>query len=304
MAVYSVNAALTGNWEWGQFGKSAAFGALGGALGGGLGALGTGLGSFGQSLGYNVLSNVAGNVGANAAFGNPITAGLLVGSTIGGLIGGGIGGYNGVSGSSLKNIGAELSFSISKGAFTGAIGGTIGAIIDGGDIGQGFLNGAKYGAIAHGTLAGINILTMGPAYVPDKSYGDFPAGYKPVYRKGTYLSRAIFGEGTGVALGRNLVTHTLDENQIWEIGGRRINPILYNEYLRAHETAHYMQQIKMGFDNFYARTLREYIKYGAISTYKIRGTLENNAELYSLFRVGFYYDTSLKKYNLIDLLRF
>jgi len=151
VAVYATSTAITGQkWDWNSFGRAAAFGALGGAIGGGLGAVGAQLGTFGQSLGYNVLTNVASNSAATLALGGDITPGGFVGMVAGGFIGAGIGSFKGVSGGALLNMGSELIFGIGKGFATGSIGGAIGSGLDGGNVIQGFGQGAKYGAIAGG----------------------------------------------------------------------------------------------------------------------------------------------------------
>ncbi len=69
------------------------------------------------------------------------------------------------------------------------------------------LQDTKYGTIAGGTMAELNIMAMGTAYVPDKKYGNF-GKQKPIYRRGTFVTKAFFS-GTGVAIGRSLVTSTL-----------------------------------------------------------------------------------------------
>lgn len=52
---------------------------------------------------------------------------------------------------------------------------------------------------------------MGPAYIPSRTYGNFQ--YGPVYRRGTFITRAVF-LGEGVALGRNLVTNEFKKNPV------------------------------------------------------------------------------------------
>lgn len=278
-AVYSASVAVSGQkWNWGAFGRSAAFGAVGGAIGGGLGALGGLLGSFGQSLGYSILSNVASNSATTLAFGGDVTVGGLMGMTVGGIIGAGIGNFNGTSGGVFENIGAELAFGATKGGITGGIGGLIGAAIDGENPVKGFLNGAKYGVISGGTLAGLNILTMGASYIPDEEYGDFGRD-KPVYRRGNFL----WPKSAGIALGRNLVTRFTGEKR-------------YDRYLAAHETGHFQQQREMGFANFYARTIGEYFKYGQIKTYDTIGTLEFGAQLHALNRIGYFFSPNFNTY--------
>jgi len=271
VAIYTTTTLISGqSWSWNSFGQAAAFGAVGGALGGGFGALGAQIGTFGQSLGYNLLANVASNSATTLAFGGDITAGGLVGMVAGGFIGAGIGNFNGVQGGAFKNIVAELGFGISKGAITGAFGGAFGAAADGRDMWKGFTQGAKYGAISGGTLAGLNILAMRPTYVPDREYGDF-GNSSPVYRKGTF----IFPKSTGITIGRNLVTRFLGEKD-------------YDVYLTAHETGHYYQQSKMGFANFYGRIAREYLGGNFISGYDTPGFLDFGANIYSLDKIGYF----------------
>src|SRR5690606_18787642 len=149
------------------------------------------------------------------------------------------------------------------------------------------LQGAKYGAIGGATLGALNITALGAAYIPDREYGDFGRN-DPVYRRGTFISKALF-PGGGVALGRNLVTNSLDESKNWQGNGENINPLEYNNYLRAHETGHYDQQIKMGFSRFYARTLGDYLQHRFRNVYGIPGTLEYAADRYALSKVGYYF---------------
>ena len=89
-------------------------------------------------------------------------------------------------------------------------------------------------------------------------------------------SSFLYPKTTGISIGRNLVT-------------RQTGYEKYDHYLRAHETGHYYQQSKLGFANFYSRTLREYNKYGMGNTYETGGTLEFGAEIYALQTVGYFY---------------
>jgi RHS repeat-associated protein len=289
-AMYATTTAISGaEWDWNAFGRATAFGAVGGALGGGLGALGGQLGSIGQSLGYNVLSNVASNSATTLAFGGDVTAGGAIGMVAAGMLGAGIGGFNGVKGSALKNIGAELGFRTLKGGFLGAYGGALGASIDGRDVEKSMLLGAKYGAISGATSAGLNIAIMGAAYKPNRTYGNFENG-KPVYRRGTFLTKALFS-GSGAAFGRNLVVNKLNENYRYKDPdtGWEIDVNKYNQMVEAHETGHFQQQEAMGFANFYGKVIYEYIKYGRLDSYCTPGTLEWDADRYAIDRVGNFY---------------
>ncbi len=129
--------------------------------------------------------------------------------------------------------------------------------------------GAKYGAITGGTMASMRIMAFGAAYVPEKEYGDFTS--KPVYRRGHFL----WPKSTGISIGRNLITRLTGDSK-------------YDAHLRAHELGHYYQQTKLGFANFYARTVGEYVKYGMGKTYDTGGTLEFGAQRYSLNTVGYF----------------
>jgi hypothetical protein len=210
-------------------------------------------GSFWQGFG----------TGLAFAFGQKITWGTLAGSVAGGLLQGQLPQFSRVKGGSLVNGLAEVGPRAVSGAITGAEGGGVGALVDGENIEQGLINGARNGAIGGAVMAGLTIATMGTSYLPDQEYGDF-GRYGPVYRRGTFLTRALFADD-GVTLGRNLITN--------ETNGRDVG-------LRAHETYHFIQQKEMGFGKFYSRTLAEYIKYGQSKTYRTPGTLENDAVKY------------------------
>ena len=285
-AVYTVTALSNNNWNLGGFATSFAFGAVSGAIGGTIAQVGISLGASAQSIGLNIISNTGAQIGTNAAFGNHITWGMVAGGVIGGFVSSGFGNFSGVEGGSLANIGAEIGFNALKYGTAGAISGGIAAAIDDADLRQGAINGAVYGAIGGATVAGLNILTMGPAYKPAEKFGDF-GRYNPVYRKGTFLTRSIFGEGSGVTLGRNLVTHLAKPGGYVASFGIDIDD--FNRYLQAHETGHYFQEINLGFGRMYMKTLQDYFKYGLRSVYGTAGTLEYAADRYSLNRIGYYY---------------
>lgn len=60
----------------------------------------------------------------------------------------------------------------------------------------------------------------------------------------------------------------------------------YNQFLAAHETAHYSQQIKLGFGHFYARTISQYVRLGFTSVYDQFGSLEMMADWGAYMIVG------------------
>lgn len=284
---YTITAAITNSWSWSGFGSSVLFGAVGGAIGGGFGALG-GLGvfgSFGNTLGYNMLSQVSNSVLTNAMFGNEMTWGSMAGMVAGGVAGSFLPSFNAVKGGAFKNAISEIGFNAGKGTITGLASGLVQAGVDKNS--NAILQNTLGGAIGGASTSILNIATMGAAYKPKSTYGDF-GKESPLYRRGTFITKALF-TGSGVAIGRNLVTNTLDENKSWAI-----NPAEYNEYLRAHETAHYAQQREMGFAGFYGRTAIEYMKYGLSKVYTTFGTLEYAADRYALRQVGYYFSNGVK----------
>lgn len=68
----------------------------------------------------------------------------------------------------------------------------------------------------------------------------------------------------------------------------------FDEYLRAHETGHFIQQRRLGFANFYGNTLGEYLKIGFNNVYGTPGTLEYGANIYSLKTIGYYYHNGMR----------
>ena len=276
-----VTNAIAGNNIFQGIGKSMLMGALGASISGAF--AGT---AFGQSTGFAILNNVASNAATSAAFGQDITLGSIAGSIAGGFIAGRLPQFTGVKGGSAVNAVAELGHKSLSGAVTGAIGGGIGAAVDGKDIGQGMLNGAKNGAIGGAAQAGLNIVAMGAAYLPDDPdiYGDF-GSYVPIYRRGTFITNT-FAKGGGISLGRNLVTNL------------RGMTAEYGDFLRAHETAHFLQQRILGFGEMYRRTIQNYLDNGMLYSYYKPGTLEWGANMYSLHRIGYYFTPFGKKISV------
>ncbi|WP_430409561.1 RHS repeat-associated core domain-containing protein [Kordia sp.] len=285
-AVYTVTALVTGNWSWSDFGRSILYGAIGGAITGGLSCAGNalfssavangGTGAFWQSATYNVLSEVASQVGTSLVFGDGITLGTIAGGIAGGFAGANIPAWSGVKGGAIKNALGELTYSGMRGGLRGAVSGGFGALVDGRNVRDGILNGAKNGAMGAASQSFAAIAVFGVSYKPDREYGDF-GKHKPVYRKGTFITRAFAGRGSGVALGRNLITNEIKGDED------------YNNYLRAHETGHYAQQREMGVFKFYTQTISEYLKFGMNNVYGTPNTLEYNADRYALQQVGYYY---------------
>ena len=270
------------NFTWDGLGRAALLGGISGAISGGIGALGAGS-AFGQSLAFGVMRQSAGNISARLIMGEPLSTGMVVGGLASGLINGAIPGFTGVDGGPLANIGAELFYNASRGAMGGGIGGVIGAALDGGDLGQGMVNGAISGGIAAAVHTSLVMASWGIAFVPKENYG-YTGKYPPVYRSGGIISAVILGrfEGTGIAVGRNLVVYRY-RSKTWANFNGYKTIADGNQFLLAHETAHYHQQVNMGFAPFYAKAIAAQIIYslGGANPYETPGTLEYGAEEYA-----------------------
>jgi len=190
------------------------------------------------------------------------------------VLGGALPGFSGVKGNAFANIAAEVGFSAGKGAITGAVSGGIAAAVDGRDIAQGIHRGFYRGAIGGVGVAATNIASFGAAFKTNYDFG----GPKPVNRRGTFLTRGLTdlfspgkgASGSGIALGRNLITHRYrgDSESIQRANAKLI----------LHETYHFYQQREIGFGKFYSRTLQEYARFGRSNSYHIPFTLEWQAE--------------------------
>lgn len=264
----------TGNWD--NFGQAVAMGAIGGFVGGGIAGAFKGS-AFAQTAGFSILKNTSSTIAGNVIMGHDITGGTIVGSVAGGLVGSKLPQFSGVEGSSLANIGAEIAHEATTGAIRGAVTGGVSAAVDGRDIERGIVNGAKYGAIGGAAVGVFNIATMGPAFKPEEDYSPgVDKRYKPVYRKGTFITRALAGEGSGVTLGRNIVTHLYKNHR--PINGAFHDKDQLNRFLLAHETGHYYNQIQDGFSNFYYKVGRQYLRFGWSTSIPVEAYAEGYAE--------------------------
>ena len=262
------------------FAISAGIGALSGALGYGASQLGVSLfgDSFGQSFGYNFMSNMAVNTGINAIEGNHITWGSMAALAVSGLMDGALPNFKGFgSGKTysifdgiLNGVG-EIGYNVAKGAYSGGMAGMIQASIDGTDISEGFVNGARSGMIGAGFRTGANLVILGPTIRPndaikkalykmgrDLHYDFVDDPYGPVYRTG-----GIWGRGLSVGN-----TH--------EISGKYRN--LNDEYTWIHETYHYYQFLTQGWETELGKGFIE--QFFMKDAYHTRGTNEWNADYY------------------------
>jgi RHS repeat-associated protein len=281
-AIYSLSA---GNkWNWHGFLAALETGAVSGAVGNSVGELGHDLFKVSStSLGSSIASNIAGQVGTSIITANHITAGMLVGSIAGELVNDQFGYWTGVKGTGIggivENIIGEFAFNVEKFAVSGAASGFVSDLVNGGSGAEGAQQGLKIGARSGVVATELNILTMGPSYVPVrkfKSYGDD----NPVFRTGYTLVRLFIKKGGGVTLGRNLVTQQrtgFDEK---------------NAALQEHEFGHYVDIMRLGEGEFYQRIYKEYIRYGPVNVYSTVGTMEWSAQMYTGWRLGYYVDVN------------
>ncbi len=179
-------------------------------------------------------------------------------------------GFTGVKGGALLNIGAEALHMAGTGALTGAVTGGVAAAVDGRDITQGVVLGAKDGAIGGVAQTAANVFLFGNTYVPKAGNG----GAGQVYRRG-FLPLSLMRRGGGLAAGRNLLTSPLEGDPN------------YYEWVQSHETGHYHQIRRMGFGAFYAKAGAELLgRLRGINPYTTEGTLEYEARQFAVIRTG------------------
>ena len=192
-----------------------------------------------------------------------------------------IGDFSGVVGSGPKNAMFEIGHSVLKGGAQGLSGGGIMAALNQ-DVSY-LWKGAAFGAAVGGGMAGLRIAVMGPTFVPDPNYKLEDFGQ--VHRRGSILPL----KGTdGMVLGRNVVTKLTGDTD-------------FDRWLLHHETGHLSQINEMGAFKFYSRWVSEVAKHGLSNVYDIPGTIEFGANHYSFDKLGYYYDTSRRRFPLFPL---
>ncbi len=259
--------AITGNDLFQGFGRSLAFGAVGGFIGAGIGGAFAGT-AFGQSTSFGVLNNFASTAATSATFGQDITLGTLVGSVAGGFVRGALPGFTGVEGGAIANIGAEALHMAGTGAITGAVNGGVAAAVDGRNVVQGIVFGAKDGFIGGVAQAAANNFLFGNTYIPG---GHFEVTNQ-VFRRGNPIF-SLFTNGGGLAAGRNLST------------GNDPDDPDFLPWVQHHENSHYLQMRESGFGAFYAKTTGQYFggnPYGTV------GTFEWKANVHAYMVKGYY----------------
>ena len=195
------------------------------------------------------------------------------------------GNFQGTEGGTLVNAISEVSFAVTKGAFSGGVSGGLAALFRGGNINEGIAIGMRNGAMGGAVQTGLNIAMFGTTYKPDGDYGGRTDMHGPAFRRGTFITRQLFKPGSGVTLGRTLVTNKFRTDVQWlhrDTGKPDLEfcPENVNSQLTAHEYNHWNQIVKNSWGSFYARWFKEGFNYGFNKSYDINGTLECESRLY------------------------
>jgi hypothetical protein len=277
-AVYGVTTSITNNFSWQGLGQAFLVGAVSGAISGGIGSIASSL--FGtaitNSIGFGMFKSAVSYAATSVAFRQKITAGGIFGSLVGGGLAGTIPNFSGVEGGSFINTIAEMTHETLRGGFSGAIGGGIGAGLNGRDVVEGIIQGAFHGAIGGLVSSGLMIGTFGAAIKPTgktlqslqkmeayfASQNEGYGRYAPLYRRGGIYS--LFNK-RGVTWGRNLIVPEKDHDTF------------------IHETVHYYQQFKKGFLHFQGKGIYEQSLYsfGISDPYSTPGMNEYDAEYWT-----------------------
>ena len=268
-AIYSISAAITGNWNVGDFFKSMGMGAITGGLGIGTSLLSSQLGNFGNSFTYGLLSNMANNTITNTILGEKISFGDVPGMLVGAAISGVLPTFSPIGTASIKNIASEIGFNTLRGGIVGTASGSVNALMY--DDPSLIWEGVVSGAISGFSRTTLHAAIMGAPY-KEKYYEA-----EGIYRKGGlayYLQRKKLIKGRGLTLGRHVYTNEENLNQT------------YIDALRYHESYHLQQIDNLSVARFYGRILLEYMKYGFHASFDTPSALENDAENYTEGKTG------------------
>ncbi len=281
--VYTVTALITGNWSWSDFGKSILYGAVGGAISGGLSCAGNtlfssaiangGKGAFWQSATFNALREVASQVGTSLVFGDGITLGTITGAVAGGIVGAKIPAWSGVKGGYLKNALTEIGYEAMKGGARGAVAGGIGSLIDGKNLRDGILYGARNGAIGGAAQSAAMIATFGATTQLSEEDSKY---IKAIQEKNNFKGKYVVRKG-GIYQGvQSLLKYKREVtwgNSIVAFNGTA--PETYG-----HEYGHIYQFYTQGWAKFQGKGLVEqFLDFlGLASPYFTPGYNEYNAE--------------------------
>ena len=269
-ATYSISAAITGEWNVGDFFKSMGVSAVSAGLSAGFGVL---LGpSVGNQLAYGLLSSTSNYFITSAIYGEKISFAGIPGIVVGAAVNSSLPTFSPSGSNPFVNALSEITFNTVRGAITGFASGTINAMVH--DDPSLVLKGAAGGAISGFARSAIQNAAFGAPYKPERVYSS-DANIDIVYRKG---GLAQYFPGAGIALGRYVYT---DDELARRKGGERL--MQANRY---HETEHMQQINRMGWANFYGRTIYEYLRYGFKGAYHNKTTLEWQADEYGYINTG------------------
>ena len=249
-ATYSISAAITGEWNVGDFFKSMGVSAVSAGLSAGFGVL---LGpSVGNQLAYGLLSSTSNYFITSAIYGEKISFADIPGIVVGAAVNSSLPTFSPSGSNPFVNALSEITFNTVRGAITGFASGTINAMVH--DDPSLVLKGAAGGAISGGIRTAMHNAIFGAQYQPltDKNEPvPFPA--KGAYRKGGiagYMMHKLNRGGSGLTLGRNLFT--VEKGEDYE-------SIMDTRY---HENIHLQQINHLGVARFYGTLFLQYMKYG------------------------------------------
>ena len=201
-ATYSISAAITGEWNVGDFFKSMGVSAVSAGLSAGFGVL---LGpSVGNQLAYGLLSSTSNYFITSAIYGEKISFAGIPGIVVGAAVNSSLPTFSPSGSNPFVNALSEITFNTVRGAITGFASGTINAMVH--DDPSLVLKGAAGGAISGFARTAIHNTILGAPYQPlnDKnepvSYGD-----EGLYRKGGIAG--MLGIGYGLTLGKHVYTY-------------------------------------------------------------------------------------------------
>ena len=268
--VYSVTAAISGNWNAGDFFKSMGMAAVSSGLQ--VGGIGCGAGN---NFAMNIMSNMVNNTVTNAIFGESMSLGDIPGMIIGASIGAKLPYYSPSGTNVFKNVMSEVGINTFRGAVTGFSSGVVNAIVH--DDPSLVLKGAAGGALSGCVRTVAHNAVFGAGYQPQDENGK-PVSYGDdcVYRRGGLASLV---KGGGLTLGRYAY---MQDRQ-----NRDLNGDGYMQAVRYHENMHVQQQKqKGGYIRFDRKTAYQYMHYGFPDVYHEGTSLEWAADEYGYKKTG------------------
>ena len=269
---YSISAAITGNWNVGDFFKSMGMSAFSAGLSVGLGGLLMPV--IGNQLAYGLLSSTSNYFITNAVFGERISFADIPGIVVGAAVNSSLPTYSPSGKNPFVNALSEIAFNAVRGTITGFASGTVNAMIH--DDPSLVWKGAAGGAISGFARTAIHNTIFGAQYQPLNDKNE-PVSYgaKGVYRKGGIAG--MLGIGYGLTLGKHVYTYE-----------KKLEPDKITT-LRFHENYHVQQINDMGLAKFYGTLFIEYMKYGFYGSYERKGSLEYNATEHAYKKTGIWF---------------